>query len=252
MLFRSFWLQASLGILLLLAVVFLLDESRKGDKTMSLRPKPITKTFWGVFKNPQFFTYSLAGSLVAGGVYAYISGSPFVFMKMFHVNEQQYGWIFGFLAGGLILSSQLNNLALRKYNSEQIIRVTITTQTIIGLVLCAASFFNLLTLPSAIVLIFLFLCCQGFSFPNASALTLAPFSKEAGSASALMGAIQMGIGALAAALVGLLSNGTSLPMTGVMAGFALLGFVIFSVGRTFIVKDNLETPESSLVEVGEI
>ena len=247
-----FWLQSSLGVLLFLAVIFLLDESRKGDKTMSLRPKPITKTFWGVFKNPQFFTYSLAGSLVAGGVYAYISGSPFVFMKLYHVNEQQYGWIFGFLAGGLILSSQLNNLALRKYNSEQIIRVTITTQTIIGLVLCAASFFNLLTLPSAIVLIFLFLCCQGFSFPNASALTLAPFSKEAGSASALMGAIQMGLGALAAALVGLLSNGTSLPMTGVMAGFALLGFVIFSVGRTFIVKDNLETPESSLVEVREI
>jgi DHA1 family bicyclomycin/chloramphenicol resistance-like MFS transporter len=87
------------------------------------------------------------------------------------------------------------------------------------------------------VLIFLFLCCQGFSFPNASALSLAPFSKEAGSASALMGAFQMGIGSLAAALVGALSNGTTLPMTGVMAGCALLGLVIFSVGRSFIRKE---------------
>jgi MFS transporter, DHA1 family, multidrug resistance protein len=229
-----FWLQAFVGFLLFLSVVFVLKESRKPDQNLSLRPDHITKTFWNIFQNPQFFTYAFASAMVSGGLYAYVSGSPFVFLKIFKVTELQYGWIFGFLAAGLILSSQLNNLALRKYSSEQIMRVALNVQTCLGLILCAASVFDFLTLWSAILFIFLFLSCQGFSFPNASALSLSPFSKEAGSASALMGALQMGIGSLAAATVGFISNGTSLPMTGVMGACALLGLTIFRIGRGFI------------------
>lgn len=233
-----FWLQGGMGILLFLAVVFMLAESKKPDTTISLKPKHIIPSFYNIFRNPQFFTYAIAGSMVSGGVYAYLSGSPFVFMKIYKVTEQQYGWIFGLLAGGLILSSQLNNLALRKYRSEQIIKVILTIQTIIGVILCVFSAFDWLNLYSLILLIFVFLCCQGFSFPNSSALSLAPFSKEAGSASALLGAIQMGIGSLSAALVGVLSNGTSLPMTGVMAGCALIGLIIFRVGHLRLKRTN--------------
>jgi MFS transporter, DHA1 family, multidrug resistance protein len=225
-----FWVQALMGVLLLMAVMFLLPESKQPDPTYSLKPAPIIASFWGVFKTPQFIIYTLAASLVSAGVYAYLSGSPFVFMKLFNITEQQYGWVFGFLAGGLIMSSQLNNLMLNKFKSEQIIKIVLWTQTIIGLALCASSITGLLNLPIAIGLIFLFLCCQGFSFPNASALSMAPFKKEAGTASALMGAFQMGFGSLAAALVGILSNGTSLPMTAVMAGCAVLGLVTLLVG----------------------
>jgi DHA1 family bicyclomycin/chloramphenicol resistance-like MFS transporter len=60
---------------------------------------------------------------------------------------------------------------------------------------------------------------------------MAPFSKEAGSASALLGAIQMGLGAVASAAVGWLFNGTALPMTGVMAGCAITSFLILTFGR---------------------
>ena len=232
-----FWLQAGMGLFILLMVIFYLSETKKADASMSLRPDVITKTFWGIFKNPQFFTYAFAGSMVSGGVYAYVSGSPYVFMKIFGLSEQQFGWVFSLLAGGLILSSQLNNLVLRKHFSEKIVKYSLTIQTILGLLLFGITVFGWLNIYIAIVLIFLFLSCQGFSFPNASALSLAPFSKEAGSASALMGAFQMGIGSLGAALVGYLSDGTSLPMTGVMAVCALLGLTIFSVGR-MVVKKN--------------
>ncbi|WP_435354650.1 multidrug effflux MFS transporter [Emticicia sp. SJ17W-69] len=234
-----FWLQGAMGLLLFLAVIFQLAESKKPDPSISLKPQHIIPSFYNIFRNPQFFTYAFAGSMVSGGVYAYLSGSPFVFMKMYHVSEQQYGWIFGFLAGGLILSSQLNNLALRTFRSEQIVSVVLTIQTIIGITLFIASIFDWLNLYSTILLIFLFLCCQGFSFPNSSALSLVPFSKEAGSASALLGAIQMGIGSLSAALVGALSNGTSLPMTGVMAGCALVGLTIFRVGRLVLKRKSI-------------
>lgn len=232
-----FWLQAGMGVLLFFAVIFKLAESKNPDQSISLKPQHIIPTFFNIFKNPQFFTYAFAGSMVSGGVYAYLSGSPFVFMKIYKVTEQQYGWIFGLLAGGLILSSQLNNLALKKYRSEQIVRVVLTIQTVVGILLCLGSVTDGLNLYSTILLIFIFLCCQGFSFPNSSALSLVPFSKEAGSASALLGAIQMGIGSLAAALVGVLSNGTSVPMTAVMAGCALLGLTIFRVGRLILERN---------------
>ena len=87
---------------------------------------------------------------------------------------------------------------------------------------------------STIFLIFIFLCCQGFTFPNSSALSLAPFSQHAGSAAALLGGIQMSIGALISALVSLLSNHTALPMTGVMAACALTSFSILTVGSRYI------------------
>jgi MFS transporter, DHA1 family, multidrug resistance protein len=225
-----FWVQSFMGVLLLLAVVFLLPESKQPDPSYSLKPSPIISSFWYVFKTPQFLIYTLAASLVSAGVYAYLSGSPFVFMKIFRVNEQQYGWIFGFLAAGLIMSSQLNNLFLKRFSCEQIIKIVLWLQTGIGAILCVSSMMGWLNLYNAIGLIFLFLCCQGFSFPNAAALSMAPFKKEAGTASALMGAFQMGFGSLAAALVGYLSNGTSLPMTGVMAGCALIGLTTLLIG----------------------
>jgi DHA1 family bicyclomycin/chloramphenicol resistance-like MFS transporter len=247
-----FIVLAAITALLLIAVIFLLPESKQPDPSMSLKPKPILAGFLFVLKQPQFFTYAFSGATAAAGLFAYLAGSPFVFMNIFKVSEQHYGWIFGLIAAGLITASQLNNILLKKYSSEQIIKTVLWVQTVIGLLLFAGSFFDWLNLYSTTGLIFLFLSCQGFSFPNSSALSLAPFTKEAGSASALMGAMQMGFGAIASALVGFISNGTTLPMTGVMAGCALLGLIILSAGRKRIeYKSRIEDVEEQAFELIE-
>ena len=244
-----FIVLAIITALLLIVVIFLLPESKQPDPSMSLKPRPILNNFLFVLKQPQFFTYAFAGAIAAAGLFAYLAGSPFVFMNIFKVSEQHYGWIFGLIAAGLITSSQLNNVLLRKYDSAQIIKTVLWAQTAIGLLLFTGSAFDLLNLYSATGLMFLFLSCQGFSFPNSSALSLAPFTKEAGSASALMGAMQMGFGALASALVGFISNGTTLPMTGVMAGCALLGLIILSIGSKRIeYKSRIEDVEEQAFE----
>lgn len=226
-----FIVLAVITALLLIVVIFLLPESKQPDPSMSLKPRSILNNFIFVLMQPQFSTYAFSGAIAAAGLFAYLAGSPFVFMKIYNVSEQQYGWIFALIAAGLITSSQLNNVLLKKYNSAQIIRIVLLVQTSIGAVLFICSVLNVLNLYSTIFLIFLFLSCQGFSFPNSSALSLAPFTKEAGSASALMGALQMGFGALASALAGMINNGTTLPMTGIMACCALTGLIILSIGR---------------------
>lgn len=239
-----------MGILILTAVHFLLPESRQPDPSHSLKPKAIINGFWTVLNEPQFYVYAFAGAIASAGLYAYISGSPGVFLEMFQVSEKQYGWIFALIAAGLIISSQLNSLLLRKYKSEQIIVVALFLQAITGLCLFAGSFFGILGITGTILLILVFLSCQGFTFPNSSALSMAPFEKNAGSASALMGAIQMSIGACASAIVSLLSNGTAIPMTGVMAACALTSFGILMIGGKIIrYKATLEKVEEETVDM---
>lgn len=230
-----FIILAVIGALILTGVHFILPESRQPDNTLSLRPKMVIKNFFGVFTNPQFYTYAITGSMAGGGLYAYISGSPFVFMELNNLSGQQYGWIFAVNAFGLIGSSQMNSLLLKKgYKSEQIVVGALICQSLAGICLLAATISGNLTLFSTLCIIFIFLCCQGYVFPNASALSLAPFSKNAGSASALLGGLQMGIGALASASVSWLSNNTALPMAGVMAGCAVTSLCILMIGQRMI------------------
>jgi DHA1 family bicyclomycin/chloramphenicol resistance-like MFS transporter len=247
-----FLVLAVMSVLLLLAVIFFLSESKGPDPDFSLRPRPIVTKFLLVMREPQFYTYALTGAVASAGLYAYLSGSPFVFMQLFQVSEQHYSWIFALVAAGLIGSSQLNNVMLKKYSSAQIVRTALTVQAVVGLLLAMGTAAGWVNLYVTIFLIFLYLCCQGFSFPNASALSMAPFSKEAGSASALMGAVQMGIGAFASALVGVFFNNTALPMTAVMAGCALLAVLILAVGSKKIGykarRDDIEEQAVDMVE----
>lgn len=231
-----FVVLAFIALVILVAVHFGLPESRKPDPDFSLKPGPIVKGFLNVLKEPQFYTYAFTGATAASGLYAYIAGSPYVFMELFKVSERQYGWIFATVAAGLIGASQLNTILLRAYKSEQIIRVALFCQSLTGITLFCISLFGTPELYRTISLIFIFLCCQGCTFPNSSALSLAPFSKNAGTASALLGAVQMSIGALVSALVSVLTRHSPVPMTGLMALCATGSFIILHIGRRSIYR----------------
>ena len=226
-----FFILATIAGLTLLLVLFKLPEGRKPDPSLSLLPRPIINGFLEVTKVPQFYTYTFAGAIASSGLYAYIAGSPFVFMELYHVTEKQYGWIFAIIAMGLIVASQVNTLLLRKYSSEQIIRVTLFCQCLAGISLVSGTYFHFLGLYSTIFLIWVFLSTQGFAFPNSSALSLAPFTRNAGTASALMGAVQLGIGSISTALVSILNNGTAMPMAAVMCACAIGSFLVLMIGR---------------------
>ena len=236
-----FIVLAAIAFLALLFVYFSLPPGREPNVDLSLLPGPITKGFLEVAKVPQFYTYAFAGAIASSGLYAYIAGSPFVFMELYHVSEKQYGWIFAIIAMGLIGASQVNTILLRKYTSEQIIRVTLFCQCLAGIALVLGTWFNLLGLYSTIFLIWVFLSTQGFAFPNSSALSLAPFSKNAGTASALMGAVQLGIGAVTTALVSILNDNTAMPMAAVMCACAVCSFVVLSMGRKVIYKTKIDS-----------
>ncbi|QHL86810.1 Bcr/CflA family efflux MFS transporter [Nibribacter ruber] len=222
--------------LILLGIYFVLPQGKGPDSTMSLKPRAVLSNFWNVLRNPQFLVYTLVGGIASAAPFAYIAGSPDVFMNIYKVSEQHYGWIFAILSVALIGSPQLNHLLLRKYTSEQIIKAGLTYQAVIGALLVYGVYAQWFSLMTLIVVLFLFLCGQGLTNPNSSALSLAPFSRHAGSASALMGSVRMGVGALVSAAVSVLHNGTALPMVLVMGLCTVTGLVILLIGGNVIKK----------------
>ena len=214
---------------ILAAVIFFLPESQGPNPELSLLPRPITRSYWQVFRNRQFITYAFAGGLASSGLYAYLAGSPFVMITGYGLDESQYGIVFALIASALISASQLNRYLLTKYNSAHIAKIALMVQSAIGFLLVGLCFTGYINLYVLVALIFLFLGSQGFVFPNTSALALGPFSKLAGSASALLGSLQMACGALSSGMVSYFHNGTTVPMAAVMAGCAGLAMLILAI-----------------------
>jgi DHA1 family bicyclomycin/chloramphenicol resistance-like MFS transporter len=229
-----FTILLGIGVFNLIASFLWLPEVYQPDTSMSLKPKPIINNFLFVMREPQFYTYALTGALAFAGLFVYISGSPLLFMDIFKVKEETYGWIFALLSVGFIGSSQVNTLLLRRFKSEQIIFVAMLAQVITIVFFLIGGINGWFGLYTTIFLLFKFLCCLGFVSPNASALTLAPFTKNAGSAAALMGAIQMGLGALASVGIGLINAHSVVPMLAIMAACSLLAFLVLIIGRRSI------------------
>ena len=107
---------------------------------------------------------------------------------------------------------------------------------IFGALILILSINDVLGLYGTIVMLFLFLACLGISNPNTAGLTLAPFSRNAGSASALMGAIQLGLGAFVSFAVGVFVSRSVVPMVIIMTSTTLLAFLILILGRRKIKK----------------
>jgi len=228
-----------IGLIILSGTIFFLPESFAGDKKFSLSPNAIVKNYWSVFLNKTFITYCLVGAISASGLYAYLAGSSFVFHDIYGLSQKQYGLIFAFVASALIVATQLNRLFLKKWTMSQISKIANIGQSCVGITMLIFAFSGYTNLYVLIGLIFFFLLFQGFIFPNASAMALAPFKATAGSASALLGFLQMGLGALSSGLVSLFHNKTQAPMLIVMCTCACASFAIhFLSDRKKQVLDN--------------
>lgn len=226
-----FAMLAIFGVALVTLVYYKLSESRGFDANVSLKPVNIAKNYWKVLTNRTFFVYSLAGSMAMAGLFAYIGGSPFVIMELFGFDEQTYGWIFGANAGGFILGSQINRAVLKKRNSEKVTEVSavlllaITATLVIGTATGALHKFVFLGG------LFAFLFFLGFLNPNSTALALEPFEERAGVASALIGSVRMVGGAISTAMMGVVHNGTELPMVAIMLGCSLIVVALIYFGK---------------------
>jgi DHA1 family bicyclomycin/chloramphenicol resistance-like MFS transporter len=155
--------------------IFWLPAGNAPDLERSLKPGPITKSFLTVFTNTQFYTYCFTGSLVFTGLFAYVAGSPVVFMNVFGVSQKTYGWIFAILSIGFIGASQLNNILLKRFSSRQILRIILVCYMVLAILFFIFPQMGAGRPSSAGCL----LGC-GVANPNTTALTPAPHARRNG------------------------------------------------------------------------
>lgn len=220
-----FWLLTIYAALWLTVVAIALPESLPSARRLRQPLAEVLAVYWRLVRDRRFMGHSLAGGLIFSGLLAYISGSPFVFIELFHVPPERYGLFFGVNAFGIITASQVNRALAGRVDTHRILRVALVVAMTAGVVLVADSYSGFGGFPGILVPLFFFVACHGFVSPNSTALAMAPHGKVAGSASALLGMLQFAGGAVAGGLVGAFSNGTSLPMAAVVAGCGATAFL---------------------------
>ncbi|MBU6140187.1 MAG: multidrug effflux MFS transporter [Proteobacteria bacterium] len=185
----------------LLIARFAVPETKGANKR-----EKISQTFpryWKILRDRKFTTSALSGGLMTGGLFAYVTGSPAIYLDFFELSSRYYGLIFSLNAIGFVIASQINAYLLKKYSLEPLLRKIVILPFCIGvaLIFCPANFWVMTLLFS----LFLFSC--GMVFPNVGASALTNQGEHSGSASALLGTIQFGLAAITSFLVSKFSEG---------------------------------------------
>ncbi|CAJ96022.1 Bcr/CflA family multidrug efflux MFS transporter [Cupriavidus necator] len=227
-----FWVLAVAGMLILLLVHLRMEESLDRRHAAPLRLGTVAKSYAELLRDREFLGYSLSAGFGSAGMFAYISGSPFVLIELHGIAPSHYGFVFGANALGLITMSQLNARLVRGRSLDQVLGGALLAACAAGLALAVAALAGVAVLPVLLAGFFVFIGALGCVSPNASALALAHQGHRAGTASALMGTLQFSLGTLGGAAVSLWRDGTALPLGVVMAACGAGAVLMRYYGRS--------------------
>lgn len=212
-----FWFKCIFASLCLLGIIFLLPESHQGS-SMPLNFIRIMKGYWHLLCDRTFIGYTLASALPFAGMFAYIAGSPHIFIEVNQLSPSQYSWIFGSNALGFIVASQVNAFLLRRGVSMLgLLHYALVIPAVVSSSLLLATLMNINHLALLLVGFFSYIASLGFISPNASAAALANHGHQAGTASALMGLIQFSLAAIIGGTLGVWQTDNALPILTLMS-----------------------------------
>nr|WP_230415633.1 multidrug effflux MFS transporter [Micromonospora tarapacensis] len=208
---------AVFGVLLMLIAMLGLPETLPALRRQRGGVLPTVRLYGSLLRDRAFVGLVLVAGLAMAALFAYVGGSSFVLQEQYGLDEQQFGLAFGAGAIGLIAATQGNVRLLRRYSPQRILTTALLVGSAASLVLLGLAATGIGGLPALLAALWVVLATAGLALPNAPALALTRHGEAAGTASALLGAVQFGIGALAAPLVGVLGTG-AVAMALVIAG----------------------------------
>lgn len=235
-----FWvlvLVAAIGLTLFYCHV---DETLAPEKRTPLRPAVLIHNYGTLLRDRHALGHMLSAGFMFAGMMAFVAASPFVYIELFGVAAEHYGLLFSLNVIALMALTTLAN-RFTHLSSKRILQLTFVLITLVSTLLVVLS---VLTEPALALIV---LACVLFigTFGIISAHTLSEvmnrFSTISGSTSALGGSLRFGVGSLGGAAVGLLHNGTSVPMTLVMAACGILAVVSFLAAGQPPTPDPVET-----------
>ena len=216
-----FWLMTGYALVCSVAVARLLPETLDPRHRSKLGLAGTLARFGNVAQDRVFLGYALMGGFGMFGMFAYIGGSPPVFIQHFGFSPERYGMLFGLSAAMFIVCSQVSPRLLPRFGGPRIVRAASLVYVLAALALAGFAWTGQDNAAAVVVPVMVSMGCMGFIMPNAAVGALSRHAHQAGSASALMGTMQFTLAACSGVLVGALSDGTARPM----AALLLLGAI---------------------------
>ncbi|MGZ5377009.1 MAG: multidrug effflux MFS transporter [Mycobacterium sp.] len=193
------------GTLLLLAAMAL-PETLAVSHRRPLKVRSIAATYVEVLRDVRFVVLVLVAALGMSGLFAYISGAAFVLQDRFGLDQQAFALVFGAGAVALIGATQFNVVLLRRFAPQTIALWALAAASAAGVVFVGLSVAHIGGLLGFVLPVWAILGAMGLVIPNAPAVALSRHPEAAGTAAAVLGAAQFGLGAAIAPLVGVLGN----------------------------------------------
>jgi len=217
----------SFGLLLLAATLLLFPESLRHPDPQALRFGRLVANAGAFFRNRRSLGCTLVNSFVFAGLFAFLSGSPFVLIDVYGVSVGQFGFYFALSACGLIVGAFINGRLAHRFASERVMRRGFALLLGAGAAGLAVAWWHLGGPVIVMLPIMTYLMALALIQPNAMAAAMEPSPHMAGLAASLMGAIQMGSGSLSGLAVAALYDHTPLPMSGTIAAMAVGAFLSY-------------------------
>ncbi|HEE9546272.1 TPA: multidrug effflux MFS transporter [Campylobacter coli] len=216
----------ALGILLFLMILFGLKESAPHLKNKKFSHHEAMKSYKFVLSDKRFLVYILCASFALAAMFAYITGSSFVFTQFFSLSEQKFALLFGANALGFVICANINARLVLKYESEKILAKALMIMFISTVILLVNAFFH----PNFLLFglsIFTSIAMLGFIAPNTTTLAMARFKEHSGTASAVLGTVQFGFAGLISFVVGAINANTPIILAFVMCACVLVANMIY-------------------------
>ena len=227
------WVFAALVVLaggLLLLAALALPETLPASHRRPLKVRSIAATYVEVIRDVRFVILVLVAALGMSGLFAYIAGASFVLQGHYGLDQQAFALVFGAGAVALIGATQFNVVLLRRFAPQSIVVWALVAASLAGVVFVGLSYEHIGGLPGFVLPIWAILAAMGLVIPNAPAVALSRHPDAAGTAAALLGAAQFGLGAAVAPLVGVLGNNEFALALVMTAGMVIALLALLAVG----------------------
>ena len=237
---RSIFLALLLfGIICLLILILKIPETLSKKKRNTLGLVSIVLGYRRILRNSRSIGSILSGALAFSCMFTYFAASPFIYIDLFKIPDQYYGFLFGLNVLGIIGTNLINAKIVIKYGPLVMLRIGVSMMCVGSVVLVGASFFDVLGIIGIIIPLFFIIGSIGFIGANAISIALEPFSELAGTTASLFGFTQMTLGAFCGFLVGFFYDGTAVPMAVIIMILAFTSLVFLTV----LVANNSETED---------
>jgi len=219
------------GALMLLAAWALLAETNRNPNPHAIEPRRLGASYGMLLRHPTFRRYAATNCFTGAGLFSFLSASPFVLIDSFGVTPSGFALAFAIVVGGLLFGTFTSSRLTVRRGIDRMLATGSAVALAGGAAMLALALAGVAHPAAVVGPMLVFMAGFGMVLPNSTAGAINPFPAMAGTASALLGCLQMTSAAAIGAVVGRLHDGTARPMAAMILAMALGGFIVVRLLR---------------------